>query len=159
MMPAPVTFRLNNPIILADCSLQLDAPNPQPSHWHGYTVGLCERTPLSAGTCARHTPARMTATPSHSTAPRGSPSTIMAIKRPAGSSAAAMTVERPAGRCGEPRPKSSTGCVVPLYAAIDPLPELLQADALPAPPAGHLVLRQAESRVLLRKGLARRCNG
>ena len=35
-------------------------------------------------------------------------------------------------------------CAVPLYAVIDPLPELLQADALPVPPAGHLFLHGAE---------------
>ena len=65
------------------------------------------------GACARHTPARITTTPSHSTTPSGSPSTTMAMNNPAGSSAAAMTVERPAGRCGDPRPKSSTGHMRP----------------------------------------------
>lgn len=75
-------------------------------------------TAFDAGSCARHTPARMMATPSHSMGPSGSPSTIIAMKRPAGSSAEAITVERPAGRCGDPSPKSSTGHVRPKNPAI-----------------------------------------
>jgi len=49
--------------------------------------------------------------------------------------------------------------VVPLYVVIDPLPELLQADALPVPSVEHLVLHGAEEalhpRVVRRAALAR----
>ena len=65
-------------------------------------------------------PNRMMATPSHSTAPMGDPSTIIATNSPAGSSDAASTDVSPVGKWGAPILKSRIGRKNPHAPAIKP---------------------------------------